>query len=83
MLQIRPAVQPHAHERRFPHRLGQPGEVSAKSASIEWKRVNRAALLDATGMIGMIIRIVLAEGELHLGIFFEEAHHRAGILQER
>src|SRR5262245_29426241 len=45
--------------------------------------MDRAALLDAAGVIGMIVGIILAERELHLGIFFEEAHHRTGVLQER
>jgi hypothetical protein len=83
MLEIGAAVQPHAHEGRFPHRLRQPCEISAQLAAVERKRMDRAALLDAAGVIGVIVRVVLAERELHLGIGLEEAHHGAGVLQKR
>ena len=52
-------------------------------ASVKRQRMDRPALLRAAGMIGMIIGIVVAQGELHLVVFLEEAVHCAGIVQER
>ena len=83
MLQIRAAVQSHAHERQFPHRLRQHGQISAELAAVERQRMDRPAFLDAAGMIGMIVRVVLAEGEFYFGIRLEKAHHRAGIFEKR
>src|SRR5580704_1509364 len=57
--------------------------MAAELSSVEGQRVNGSALLRAAGMIRMIVRIVLAEGEFHLGIRFEEGDHGAGVLQER
>ena len=44
------------------------GQMAAELSSVERQRMDRPALLGAAGMIGMIVRIVLAEGEFDLGI---------------
>ena len=67
----------------FPHRLGERSQTGPEFSSIERKRMDRSTFLGATGMIGMIVGIVLAEAELDLGVRFEEADHRAGVRQKR
>src|ERR1700761_6361240 len=57
--------------------------MAAEQPAVERERVNRSPLLRAAGMVGMIVRIVPSEGELHRGVLLEESNHRTGVLQER
>src|SRR6187431_977566 len=83
MLQVGPAVQAHAHERRLPHRLRQRSQMASELASVKGLGMNRSALLGAAWMIGVIVRVIFAEVEFYLGVRLEEADHGAGVLQER
>ena len=82
MLQVWSAVQAHAHERRFRHLLGERGQTASEFSSIKGLGVNRPAFLGAARMIGMIVGIVLAEVELHLGVRLEKVDHGAGIVEK-
>src|ERR1700712_3649236 len=57
--------------------------MASEFSTVKRQRMDRSPLLGAAGMIGMIIRIVPAKGEFHLGIFFEEADHRASVVEKR
>ena len=82
MLQVGAAVQAHAHERRFPHRPRERGQMASELSSIKRRRMDRSAFLGAAGMIGMIVGIVLAEGEFDLGIRLEEARPSRRLCRE-
>jgi hypothetical protein len=82
MLQVRSAVQAHAHERRFRHRLGERGEMVAEFSSVKGLGVDRPAFLGAAWMIGMIVGIVLAEVEPHLGVCLKKVDHGAGVVEK-
>ena len=59
------------------------GQMRTEPSPIKRQRMNRAPLFRTTGAIGMVIRIIFAEGELDLGIRLEEADHRPGIVEKR
>ena len=82
MLQVGPAVQAHAHERRFRHRLGEHGQAASEFSSVKRLGVYRPAFLGAAWTIGMIVGIVLAEVELHFGVRLEKVDHGTSIVEK-